>query len=157
MKRIIKLNAWILVFLCLFSCSGKEVFSEFHSIRNASWNREEPASFEINVSDTLSLYTLDLVIRNNDDYSFQNLWLFIDRKNPEGTIVHDSLNVELADVYGKWHGKGMSLYSLTLPYKSGLKFPSSGDYTYTIRQGMRKNPIRGISDIGLILSKKSTQ
>jgi gliding motility-associated lipoprotein GldH len=153
----IKLSCWGLFFLCLLSCSEKEVFTRFHSVPNGSWNREEPAVFEISISDTLSFYNLNLVIRNNDDYPFQNLWLFIDRKNPEGTTLSDSLNMELADVYGKWHGKGISLYSLTIPYKTGLQFPVGGDYTYSIRQGMRENPIKGISDIGLVLSKKSTQ
>jgi gliding motility-associated lipoprotein GldH len=156
MKRI-KLNCWILVFLCFFSCSEKEVFSEFYSVENGSWDREKPAVFEINVNDTLSRYNLDLVVRNNDDYPFRNLWLFIDRENPDGTMVSDSLNIELADVYGKWYGKGMSLYSLSVSCGSDLQFPHSGNYVYNIRQGMRENPVKGISDIGLIFSKKTAQ
>ena len=155
MKKI-KLS-WLLLILCLCSCSNEEIFYEFHSFEKGEWTREEPAVFTLNVTDTLSYYTLDLVLRNDDSYAYQNIWLFIDRKNPEGEIRSDSLNVELADVYGKWHGKGLSLYSLSIPYLSSLRYDSGGDYTYTIRQGMRENPLKGVSDIGLKLSKQTAQ
>ena len=155
MKKI-KLSFSIFL-LCFFACSKSDVFFEFRSTENGSWDRSKPAIFEINISDTIKSYSLDLIVRNNDDYAFQNIWLFIDRKDPKGIFTSDSLTIELADAYGKWHGKGLSIYSLTIPYQSDVLFSDSGCYTYTIRQGMRKNPLRGISDIGLRLSKNSAQ
>lgn len=153
-KRIPNYCVLIFLSLCLFSCSEKkEVFSEFQSFRDGSWSREEPAVFTINVNDTITQHHLNLIIRHNDDYTFQNLWLFIDLKNPEGFISSDSLNIELADVYGKWHGRGLSIYNLKVPYSTELQYPASGDYTYIVRQGMRENPLKGITDIGLVLSK----
>ena len=150
-------NGWLLLLLFLFSCSEKEVFYEFHSFKNEEWNRKEAADFTVNITDSLSTYNLDVILRNNSDYPFQNLWLFIDRTDSKGEFLSDTLNVELADVYGKWHGKGLSLYSLTIPYQSGINYSSGGDYVYSIRQGMRTDPIRGISDVGLRISKKTAK
>ena len=69
----------------------------------------------------------------------------------------DTISADLADVYGKWYGKGMSLYNLSIPYETSVLFPDTGIYVYSIRQGMRENPLKGITDIGLKVSKKSVK
>lgn len=100
------------------------------------------------------LFDVSLEIRNNNDYPFRNIWLFVDFQAPGGDVRTDTVGVDLADVYGKWHGSGISLYSLSIPYEKAVRFPQKGAYTYSIRQGMRENPLKGISDIGLKISKK---
>jgi gliding motility-associated lipoprotein GldH len=142
-------------FLLLIACSHKEVFFEFHSIENAAWNREDTAVFEVNIETHSIPFDISLEVRNNEDYSFRNIWLFVDFKTPTGSIRTDTVNADLADVYGKWYGKGLSLHTLSIPYETAFHFPYPGTYTFVIRQGMRENPLKGISDIGLKVSKKS--
>ena len=139
------------------SCSKKEIFSEFHSFYNSEWSQQETARFEIPIQDITASYEVFCEIRNNNDYPFQNIWLFIDIQNPKGEILSDTLPIELADMYGKWRGKGIGLYTSSHSYKENIQYPDTGTYVYTIRQGMRINPLKGISDIGLRISKKSNQ
>jgi gliding motility-associated lipoprotein GldH len=150
----------ILVFFggyVFFSCSEEELFSEFHSFPDSEWEQQDIIRFQVPVQDTISRYEVFLEIRNNNDYPFRNIWMFIDYQNPQGDVRHDTLHAELADIYGKWYGKGISLYTYTFPYSLNTQYPDTGTYVYTIRQGMRKNPLPGISDIGLRVSKKTDQ
>ena len=139
----------------IVSCSHNEFFFEYHSFANAEWNRDEPAVFHVNIEDNSQPYNLSIELRNNNSYPFSNIWLFVDYKMPNGNSRADTISADLADVYGKWYGKGMSLYNLSIPYETLVLFPDTGTYIYSIRQGMRENRLKGISDIGLKVSKKS--
>jgi gliding motility-associated lipoprotein GldH len=141
--------------LLLVSCSHNEIFFEYHSFKTDGWDRNDAAIYHININDTTNLFDVSFEIRNQSDYPFRNIWLFVDFQMPGGSVRTDTLGANLADVYGKWYGKGISLYSLTIPYETSVRFPKKGTYTYAIRQGMRENPLKGISDIGLKLSKKT--
>lgn len=136
-----------------FSCSEKEVFSEFHSFSKAEWGQNDILKFQVPVYDTLSYYDVFLELRNNNDYPFRNIWLFIDSESPNGEVRSDTLNAELADIYGKWYGKGIGVYTYSFPYELHMQYKDTGTYVYSIRQGMRENPLKGISDIGLRVSK----
>jgi gliding motility-associated lipoprotein GldH len=141
--------------LGIISCSQKEIFFNYHSFSNAEWNREDTAVFNVKIEDNSRPYNVSIELRNNNDYPFSNIWLFVDYKMPDGKSRTDTVGVDLADVYGKWYGKGLSLYNLSIPYETAILFPDTGTYVYSIRQGMRENPLKGISDIGLRVSKKS--
>ena len=146
-----------LLLLLVVACAPKEIFFEYHSFKNNGWDRADAAVFHINMDNTTDLFDVSLEIRNNNDYPFRNIWLFVDSKTPGGDIRNDTIKVNLADVYGKWQGTGISLYSLTVPFKTGVRFPQAGTYTYSIRHGMQENPLKGISDIGLKISKNTDQ
>ncbi|MDR2691401.1 MAG: gliding motility lipoprotein GldH [Dysgonamonadaceae bacterium] len=146
-----------LLFFCCASCVQNEVFFEYHSFKKDGWNREAVAAYHINIDNTADLFDVSLEIRNNNDYSFRNIWLFIDFQSPGGSVRTDTVGMNLADVSGKWYGTGINLYSLSIPYETAVRFPRKGTYTYSIRQGMRENPLKGISDIGLRISKKVNQ
>lgn len=151
----IRLFVFISILLGIISCSQKEIFFNYHSFSNAEWNREDTAVFNVKIEDNSRPYNVSIELRNNNDYPFSNIWLFVDYKMPDGKSRTDTVGVDLADVYGKWYGKGLSLYNLSIPYETAILFPDTGTYVYSIRQGMRENPLKGISDIGLRVSKKS--
>lgn len=141
----------------MISCSHNEVFFEYHSFANAEWNRDNPAVFNVNIEDNSQPYNISIELRNNNTYPFSNIWLFVEYKMPNGTSCADSISAELADVYGKWYGKGLSLYNLSIPYETLILFPDTGTYVYSISQGMREYTLKGISDIGLKVSKKPVE
>lgn len=147
--RKIKYGLSGFLLLLLTACSSNEIFSEFHSFPESRWPRNEKVKFEVDLKDNTCHYNVWLEIRNNNNYPFRNLWLFVDVTTPDRQERTDTLNVELADVYGKWHGHGISLYSCSFPFEQAIKYPVTGIYTYSIRQGMRAEQLEGISDIGL--------
>lgn len=155
--RVISTSSISLFLLFAVSCSHNEIFFEYHSFKEEGWDRKDAAVYRVNIDNTADLFDVSLEIRNNSDYLFRNIWLFVDFQAPEGNVRTDTVGVDLADVYGKWYGKGISFYSLTVPYETSVRFPVKGTYTYSVRQGMRENPLTGISDIGLRISKKIDQ
>lgn len=148
-----------LIMALLFACTDneKELFSEFRSFPHAEWSQSDSLRFYVSIQDTVSYYDVFLELRNNNHYPFRNIWLFINYQTPLGEIRSDTLNAELADIYGKWYGKGINLYSYSFPYSFDIQYQDTGTYIYTIRQGMRQDPLSGISDIGLRILKKGNQ
>jgi len=153
-------HIFILFFLVILvsACGTRDdIYFQFKGIENAKWSQNTSFDFAVEVTDTLSYHDIFLEIRNNESYSFRNLWLFVNLKTPEGQIRRDTVNCELADVYGKWHGKGGSLHTLSVPFEQNVRFSIPGTYLYSIRQGMRENELKGISDIGLRVVKQRNQ
>ena len=150
----------ILLFLLILvsACKKRDsMYFQFKGIGEAKWGQNTSYDFAVDIIDTLSRYDVFLEIRNNESYSFRNLWLFVNLKTPEGQIRRDTVNCELADLYGKWHGQGGSLHTLSLPFEQNVQFQIPGTYLYSIRQGMREDELKGISDIGLRVVKQRNQ
>jgi gliding motility-associated lipoprotein GldH len=86
-------------------------------------------------------------------YPFKNLWLFYDLIKPDGARIKDTIEVSLADDFGKWTGSGITIYQNAFALRNGYIFPDTGQYSIIFRQGMRENNLKGIEDIGLIIEK----
>ena len=150
MKKYILLS----LLLLLTACVQDELFSEFHSFPNAEWNKQQAIRFEAPVYDISVPYTVAIELRHNNQYPFRNVWLFVEYQTPSGSTRADTLGAYLADAYGKWYGKGLSLYSHSFYYQQNVQYPDTGIYTYTIRHGMRADVLAGVSDIGVCISKE---
>ncbi len=133
------------------------MFFQFKGVEGAQWDRNTSFDFAVEVTDTLSYYNVFLEVRSKENYPYRNLWLFVNQKAPEGSIQKDTINCELADIYGKWYGRGSTLHTLSLPFEQNIRFSISGTYLYSIKQGMRENKLNGISDIGLRIVKQGKQ
>ncbi|GAB6395536.1 MAG: gliding motility lipoprotein GldH [Bacteroidales bacterium] len=94
-------------------------------------------------------YNVILEIRNNNLYPYQNLWVFYREELPGGAVRQDTVQCMLANDWGKWYGKGISLFESFFPIRSGYTFPIAGQYTFSFRQGMRSDTLAGIQEIGL--------
>lgn len=145
-------NTFILLLLVssfLFSCTNKAIYDRYQAIENISWEKEKEYYFTFQIDDTTAPYDIFLEVRNNNLYPYQNLWLFYQEELPIGPVVRDTIECMLADEYGKWHGSGISLYQSTFPIRENYIFPHTGQYTFSFRQGMRNDSLRGIQEIGL--------
>ncbi|MDR1119886.1 MAG: gliding motility lipoprotein GldH [Dysgonamonadaceae bacterium] len=133
----------------LVACSRQELFCRFQAIEESVWHRDSVVRFEVSVSDTLSPCNVSIALRNNDRYPYKNIWLFVSVQKPSGELRRDTIECQLADNYGKWYGKGISLYELSIPYETGFTYSQSGVYVYTIAQAMRDDFLTGMSEVGL--------
>lgn len=148
----------LLFFFFLFSCTNKAVYDQYQAIENISWEKDKEYFFTFQVEETAVPYDITLEIRNNNLYPYRNLWLFYNEEQPIGPLIRDTMECLLADEYGKWYGNGISLYQSGFPIRTGYLFPHKGQYTFSFRQGMRNDSLRGIQEIGLRVerSKAST-
>jgi len=153
--RFFKLFIFAVIISGMLSCSHREVFFKYRSFAEAKWYQDDSVVFDVEIKDSSHPYDLAFEIRNTAAYPFSNICLYIDCKMPDGNSFNDSINRNLADNSGKWLSKGLSLYNRSLPYEPPVAlFSDTGRYVVTIRPAMQLNPLKGISDIGLRVSKK---
>jgi gliding motility-associated lipoprotein GldH len=152
-KSVLGLMAVICVVI-FASCDRNRVFDAYVPVPDKGWSKDSMAYFVVDVPSIEQSMNLYINIRNTPQYTNSNLWLFIDVKSPSGKLERDTIECILADVQGKWLGKGWgSLYHLKAPYMRSVKFAEHGKYEFKISHGMRSPELKGIQDIGLRVEK----
>jgi gliding motility-associated lipoprotein GldH len=150
MTRILLFSALLLM---LASCRKTTEYEEFVAIPD-SWNNRNLVHFNVNITDTVTSQNVYISVRHSGKYEFSNLYLFVTAESPNGNIKRDTVEMILADVHGKWQGKGAaSVFTLYYPYKTNVRFPVAGIYTFTIEQAMWIRDLKNISNIGLMVEK----
>jgi gliding motility-associated lipoprotein GldH len=148
----------IVAFLAtITSCDKNEAYHQFQDIKNASWSKTDSANFLIDTTSFLpgNVYDIDLEIVNNTQFHYQNLWLFV-RSNIENEKVfrQDTIQIKLADIYGKWLGSGFgSYYQTATSFRRRVVFSQRRNYTIQVIQGMRDEPLTGIEKVGFRISR----
>jgi len=137
------------------ACEEAPFYEEYIAVNGNAWHADSTASFKVNIDDTSSAYTIFLNLRNNSQYPYSNIFLFREIASERGLEYGDTAEYFLADQYGKWTGRGLGeLKTNTWPYKSReLYFNKTGTYTFSIRQAMRTEQLKGIEDIGISIYK----
>ncbi len=152
---------FLIMFFGIISCADNIEFSQYKSLKNASWESNKNISFQFDVKDTIKPKNLFINIRNDNNYQFSNLFLITELNFPNGTKIIDTLQYEMADNLGNFLGDGFTeLKENKLFYKEKKAFPMSGKYTFSVRHSMRKNgeinPIpflEGVTDVGFSIEK----
>ncbi len=145
----------------LFSCNSNAIFDQYIHIENQQWQSEKGIDFIVNNLDTISANNLFINIRNNKDYEFSSLFLIAKLELPNGYKVIDTLEYEMTDASGNWLGSGFTdLKENKLFYKENVVFSEIGTYKFNIQNATRgindiqgKNPLKGITDVGLSIEK----
>ncbi len=155
MQMRIKYIALLLTLMVvLVSCGTNFVINESRSIADL-WQSTQTVDFEFEIQDTLSPHSFFVNIRNNTDYSYSNIYFFINTTFPDGQSSRDTVECILANVRGKWLGKGMgSLKESSHLIRRQLYFPVSGIYKMQIEQAMREDALIGIEDVGIKIIKE---
>lgn len=153
----------LLLVASLISCDENLAGSGTMSFDKMAWPQDQPAVFEINPPDSLTSYDIHLNLRNNQEYAYKNLWLITQMKFPQGKIVTDTLEYDMADPQGEFLGSGKEIVENKLGYKKGFRFRESGTYQLILKQAMRKSgsakpleQLEGVLDVGYTLVKQTT-
>lgn len=150
MTRILLFSAMLLM---LASCRRKTEYEEFAAVPD-TWNNRNLVNFNVNITDTVTSQNVFISVRHSGKYEFSNLYLFVTAKSPNGSLKRDTVEIMLADEHGKWQGKGAaSVFTLYYPYKTNIRFPITGIYTFTIEQAMWIKDLKNVNNIGLMIEK----
>ncbi len=147
----------------LTGCDKTMEISEYKATDSGKWKRDNGIGFSFSEMDTIGSHNMFINIRNDNRYPYNNLFLIAELAAPDGNITIDTLEYEMAKTDGTWLGKGYgSVKENKLWYKENIVFPSSGVYTLTIYQAMRRNgnvegieELEGITDVGFEISKSN--
>jgi len=147
--------ALLVVVLLMGSCDRHVVFEQNLNLPGAVWHYQDTLVLEAQISDTVSLHNMYVNIRNTPDYPFSNFFMFLDIRLPDGTAMRDTLEMILAEPTGRWTGSGIGrIRANRFLFRTDVWFPQTGVYTFTMEQAMRLEELRGVSDVGLRISKK---
>ncbi len=150
--RYLSISLLFFLILLLVSCSSDAVFEENKQI-NGSWDKNDTLCFEVEINDISGSYNFYINIRNSTDYGFSNFYFFMNSIFPDGSLRRDTVECILANLEGKWLGKGFwGIKENNLLLRKGIKFPQKGIYEFRIEQAMRINDnegLQGIEDIGI--------
>lgn len=159
MKSIISkllISFAFIALIVLSSCKQGVVYSDSRKIPGYSWAIDSIITFSTSIEDTVSAFDINLVIRTDKDYPYRNIFMFIGTSSPANERIRDTVEYYLADQKGNWYGSGLGdINGLTVPFKTNVRFPYPGTYTFRIQQGMRDQSLKGVTDIGIFIEKRT--
>ena len=151
---LIAVSLFVLVFL-VNACDKAVFYNETVHLKNDDWKATDTLFYSFYSKDTLTSYNFYFEVRNTTDYDLQNLYLFITAYYPGNSYSRDTAECILAAPDGKWYGKGMGKHKDNrFLFRKGVRFRKPGNYTVAVNQAMRKETLKGISDIGILIKKQ---
>lgn len=153
-----KLSIFFLLLLGVIlvsSCDSKGVYDEYEAVAR-EWHKDSIVIFKLGELDSIKSYDLFINVRNNSDYKYSNLFLITEIQFPNGKVISDTLQYDMAAPNGEWLGTGSGdLKESKLWYKENVNFNEPGEYEVHIKQAMRKNgaiegieKLKGITHVG---------
>lgn len=150
------LSLSLVIILVCFSCKEREAYYNFHEFPSAEWLKSDTLTFIVDSEsiETNMPYKIELELVNNNNYPYQNIWLYI-TDDFSGQPYSDEKQYLLADERGRWSGAGFgSVYQLTLEYKDKVVFKDKRSYTLKVVHRMKDEKLIGIEKFGLNLLKE---
>ncbi len=147
----------VLIIGFLFSgCDTNKVFEDYSPINPDGWHKDSLVVFDVPSEDTIANHNIYINIRNKGNYANSNIWLFLEVNSPGGEILTDTVEFTLAEPSGRWKGSGIGdLYDNQFLYRKNVFFPESGEYRFSLQQGMRSDVLPGINDVGIRIEKQN--
>lgn len=156
MRTIINvISAIIITSVAITSCHSEiDEDSAFCSIPAQGWAYGDTLSFEPELSESIAEGHIAVMVRHSSSYVFGNLWLELTVPPAPGDSVPevDTINVILANDYGKWLGRGSGVSYVKVDTISGLHIIKHGS-PVTLRHIMRVDTVEGLEQIGVIFLK----
>jgi gliding motility-associated lipoprotein GldH len=153
---------WITAFLLLVvihsSCTHTDLFEKNVSIPGHAWKSGYKPSFNFTIKDTSVPYRLFIILRHNDRYNYNNIYINLSTRQPgQDSVQSARYDLKLANEDG-WLASGMDdIYEHRIaltPLSGSFYFRKPGDYTFTIEQVMREDPLQHVLNVGLRIEKE---
>ena len=161
--QLIACSLWL-----LSSCTKINLYEKVVPVPAHQWQSSFKPQFTFDISDTTAPYQIYILLRHNNQYKYNNIWINLWGKAQTDTAQKLALELPLASKEG-WLGTGMddmfehrirvgneaSKFPFVKPAEEGFYFTKPGTYTFTVEQIMREDPLPYIWNVGLRLEKKT--
>ena len=145
-----RLAAMALTALAVAACSRyANDYSQFGNIEPEGWAYTTFYVFTPEIEDSVTHGTLTLAVRHTNDYPYRNLYLEVSYWQADSCAARDTLNVQLADIYGNWLGGGLGT-SFQKADTIHSNFQLLNHSTIKVRHVMRPDVVTGVEQIGLM-------
>ena len=156
-NKILLVLAFVTGSLINSSCKQIDIFEKNTVIPNYEWKSNFIVSGSFKITDTISAYSIYLVLRHTDAYKYNNIWLNIGLQPPGDSLIKQKVDLKLGDDANGWEGNGMNdIWELRkLLNGEPRRFKKAGEYKFTIAQVMRDEPLLHVMSAGLRIEKKN--
>lgn len=139
----------------LQGCDQQALLDRNEAIDDRGWSYEVMPAFELEISDTTAMYSMQLNLRHTGEYAYSNLFLMIHVISPGEDTVSNRYEFTLAAPDGRWLGDGAgNIYTYRIPFEDSTRFSRAGLYRIQLEQNMRDPVLKGIEDVGLFIEKR---
>lgn len=143
-----------MICLFFFSCDTVSVYEKITRFPAFKWETSNKPTFNFTIKDTNSLYNIFIVVRHEDAYHFNNLWLNVTTKAPGTAPVNQQLELVLAKNGRGWLGSGLDdIFTHRVRITQSPIKLKQGEYQFTLQQTMRENPLESVLDAGIRVEK----
>lgn len=139
--------------LYLSSCTTVDLYEKNVSIPRHEWRSSFKPEFSFTITDTVSLYQLLLVLRHNERYNFNNIWINLYSQPPGDTLHKAAYELQLATNEQGWLASGMDdIYEHRLKLTDNIML-KRGEYKFIVENIMREDPLLNVMNVGIRLEK----
>lgn len=128
------------------SCSIPTEYADFVTISHDGWAYGDTLTF---VGDTVTdNMQVCISVRHTANYVYGNLWLEVSGYDTRDSLVIDTVNIRLADKFGRWFGRGSGVSFVktdTLPEPYRI----AADKPVKVRHIMRLDTVLNIEQVGV--------
>ncbi len=147
-RSLLMLAASLMMSACTWNTG---VFEKNQLFSNQEWPSSVKPDILFDISDTVNLYNIYIVLRHTDAYHFNNMYVRATVKapgEPEGRS--GDYDLQLATNSKGWIGTAMDdIYDARLLIQPKTRFRKTGTYQITLEQLMREDPLKFVLSAGL--------
>ena len=145
----------VIASVLLSACTQLDVFEKNTVIPKNQWQYSLIPNFDFTIKDTTASYNVYIVLRHTDAYHYNNIWLNVGTRSPADTMRYQKFDLQLGTDAKGWEGTGMDdVWELRKLITNGpVKFNRAGNYTFSVAQIMRENPLANIMSVGVRVEK----
>ena len=142
------------------SCTQVDLYEKDVAIPQFKWKSSYSPEFTFTIKDTTAQDELFLVLRHNEKYNYNNIWLNIYAQPPGDSMRKMSVEKKLASNEQGWFATAMDdIYEHRISLNQDLvqqnfSFRKAGDYHFKIEQIMREDPLQNVMNVGLRIEKR---
>ena len=147
-RALLCLTAIVIITSCNWTTG---IFEKNMPFDNHEWPSSVKPDIVFEISDTVSLYNIYIVLRHTDAYHFNNIYVRATVREPgEEKGRSGDYDLQLATNGKGWIGTAMDdIYDARLLVQPKTRFRKSGIYHITLEQLMREDPLKNVLSAGL--------
>lgn len=141
--------------LCLAACGPDYAYHQVQKIPNdGQWRYTDTLNFNFTITDTVSHYNFYLDFEHSDTFPFQNVYLKLYTRFPDGHRLTKLRSFDFFDAQGEALGKCSGHQcSRRSVLQENAYFKEPGAYVLTVEQNSRLDPLLSLQSVGLVLEK----
>lgn len=147
----------ILVVFTLASCDSDFVYGKDVDMPQSGWHKDSVLVFKTDsLVDLPEILMIGFNIRNNTDYYYRNMYLFVEIDIPgREKSIRDTIDHSLMTPDGYWKEgvEGANIKESMAYYPYAIQNPAIGVYTIKVQQGMRDEILKDVVSVGARIEK----